>query len=50
MLAFVAAAFEGLFSKFAVTHDQNQAAGALFTPLNNHCQSQIKRSDTLLRL
>ena len=35
MLAFVAAIFETLASKFAVTLDQNQAAGALLTLVVN---------------
>lgn len=42
-MVFVAAAFKMLFSKFAVTLDQNQAAGALFTPLNKQLSFANKK-------
>ena len=44
MLAFVAATFEMLVSKFAVTLDQNQAAGALLTLLNKQLPVANKKS------
>jgi hypothetical protein len=40
MLAFVAATFEMLFSKFSLTLDQNQA---LFTPLNKQLSVANKK-------
>jgi hypothetical protein len=44
MLKFVAAAFEMLFSKFAVTLHQNQAAGVFFTPLNKQLSVANKKN------